>query len=107
MQTRYRSARTSLLIFDIMTWIAVFAFSLIAVRLFATGSLIPSILLAVGTWLFGVFEFAFTQFARAQIDTADNTRQILNILSAKQPGAGDKSNNSSSTSGTRREPTLS
>ena len=94
------------MIFDIMTWISVFILTLLAVRLFAIGSLIPSILLGVGIWLFAVFEFAFTQFARAQIDTADNTRQILNILSDKQMTAPITSGKVAATTGPRREPTL-
>tara|TARA_R110002110_G_scaffold185221_4_gene392303 strand:- start:118 stop:444 length:327 start_codon:yes stop_codon:yes gene_type:complete len=107
MQTRYRSARTSLLIFDIITWISVIILTLIAFRLFLTGTAIPAILLGVGIWLFAVFEFAFTQFARAQIDIADNTRQILEMMISKQSGPGQVAGKVSTISGQRREPTIS
>lgn len=107
MQTRYRSARTSLLIFDIITWISVIILTLIALRLFLSGTAIPALLLGVGIWLFAVFEFAFTQFARAQIDTADNTRLILEMMIAKQSHPGQTVNKVNTSSGQRREPTIS
>jgi hypothetical protein len=107
MQTRYRSARISLLIFDIITWLSVIILSLVAVRLFLAGTTIPSILLGVGIWLFAVFEFAFTQFARAQIDTADNTRRILEIMTEKTVRSRQEPSIVPSNSGQRREPTIS
>jgi hypothetical protein len=64
--------------------------------------------MGVGIWLFAIFEFAFTQFAHAQIDTADNTLKILEILSAQpqsntgKPGLAPPQHPSSQ----RKEPTL-
>mgnify|MGYP003633874901 FL=1 len=108
MSTNYRSARTSLLIFDTVTWLAVAALTLIALKLFSNGTELPATLMGVGIWLFAIFEFAFTQFARAQIDTADNTRKILEILSTQpRSNAGKPALIPPQTpSSQRKEPTL-
>lgn len=80
MQTSYRAARFSLALIDFLTWLALVAATIAAVRLYLIDQTLVALTVAGGAILFAMFEFTLTQLARAQIDTADNTADMLEIL---------------------------
>lgn len=109
MKTSYRAARFSLALLDFLTWLALVAAILTAAWMFQTDQ--KGLAFAVGgcAILFAMFEFALTQFARAQIDTADNTANILEILRKNAERTEPPIGNQKVTARheTRREPSLS
>ena len=108
MNTSYRAARLSLALLDFLTWMAAVAAALAAVRLYLTDQTALAFMVVGGAILFALFEFAATQFARAQIDTADNTADILEIM-RRQVGRNEPTAGKAPPlihDGLRREPTM-
>ncbi len=79
-KTSYRTARYSIAMIDFITWMGVVVAALIAVKLFLSGQTATSIIVAVAAIVFAMMEFTTTQLVRAQIDTADNTARMLELM---------------------------
>lgn len=108
MKTSYRSARVSLILIEVFTWAAVAVAAIGSIFFFLNGLLVNALISGGGTALFAVFGFAAIQFARAQIDTADNTAAMLKIMLSNSP-SGKMETGKASTSRThdgRKEPTI-
>lgn len=108
MKTAYKSARISLSIVDTITWCMIIPALLIAIKTYLDGNIILAIGITAGAAIFGIFEFAATQFARALIDTADEARKIRVLLENTQntkPAPVKPHKNGSSRSG-RIEPVI-
>ncbi len=108
MKTSYRSARVSLILIEVVTWAAVAVAAVGSILFFLNGLLLNALIAGGSTVLFAIFGLAAIQFARAQIDTADNTAAILKIMlsnsSSGKMEAGKAS--ASRTHDGRKEPTI-
>ncbi|KZX99915.1 MULTISPECIES: hypothetical protein [unclassified Sulfitobacter] len=79
-KTSYRTARYSLAMIDFITWMGVVIAALISLKFFLSGQTATSVIVAVAAIIFAMMEFTATQLVRAQIDTADNTARMLDLM---------------------------
>ena len=104
-KTSYRTARYSIAIIDFVTWMGAVVAALIALKLFLSGQTATSIIVAVAAIVFAMMEFTATQLVRAQIDTADNTARMLELMLSQRADTPNFKGKPKLTT-ERREPTI-